>query len=340
MATKLSTRAILLSLFLGLAVFAGKPVATHGGGTKDAVADNVRKIVATAIQDNPGVGPALIRLLFHDCWVQGCDGSVLLDGSKTEKAAKNNIGLDGFAVIDEIKAKVGEDVSCADIVILAARDATFIVSRGKIDYNVTMGRMDGVKSSAAAADAVLPPSTFNITQLKANFAAKGFNTRELVALSGAHAVGVAHRSSFQDRLDNATATPIVPKYSKALTDDVEKQKKLQGTQDPIEPNNIRDKELAFRNASGYDDTGVDTSKAARGVLDNSYYHANLQNKVLFRSDWELRNDTTGVAGGVMATFEANANKWFLQFGNAMAKLSKLPADGTRFEIRKNCRKNN
>jgi peroxidase len=70
MATKLSTRAILLSLFLGLAVFTGKPVATHGGGTKDAVADKVRKIVATAIQDNPGVGPALIRLLFHDCWVQ------------------------------------------------------------------------------------------------------------------------------------------------------------------------------------------------------------------------------------------------------------------------------
>jgi hypothetical protein len=69
---------------------------------------------------------------------------------------------------------------------------------------------------------------------------------------------------------------------------------VQGTQDPIEPNNIRDTEFAFRNASGYDDTGVDTSKAARGcwTVDNSYYHANLQNNVLFRSDWELHNDTT------------------------------------------------
>jgi peroxidase len=73
-------------------------------------------------------------------------------------------------------------------------------------------------------------------------------------------------------------------------------------------------------------------------LDNSYYHANLQNAVLFRSDWELRNDTTGE--GTMETFKADANKWYLQFGKAMAKLSELPAEGTRFEIRKNCRKAN
>ena len=264
---------------------------------------------------------------------------MLLDGRNTEKEATNNIGLDGFDVIDKIKAKLPR-VSCADILVLAAREATFVVSRGKIDYAVKTGRMDGVVSSAAVADAVLPPSTFNFTELKANFAAKGFNTKELVALSSAHAVGVAHLSSFQDRLDDATATPINRMYRKALTDEVEEQKKLQGTQDPIEPNNIRDKEFAFRNAAGYDDTGVDTSDAAKGVLDNSYYHANLQNKVLFRSDWELRNDTTGVAGDVMATFKADANKWFLQFGKAMAKLSKLPAEGTRFEIRKKCRKSN
>jgi peroxidase len=31
--------------------------------------DKVNKIVAKAIEEKPGVGPALIRLLFHDCWV-------------------------------------------------------------------------------------------------------------------------------------------------------------------------------------------------------------------------------------------------------------------------------
>jgi peroxidase len=146
--------------------------------------------------------------------MQGCNGSVLLDsnpyGGKTEKEAENNIGLDGFDVIDKIKLDLDspEKVSYADIVVLAAREATFILSRGNIDYAVKTDRMDGVVYSTASADAVLLPPTFNITQLKANFATKGFNTRELVALSGAHAVGVAHLSSFADRLHGATATPI------------------------------------------------------------------------------------------------------------------------------------
>ncbi|XP_047094771.1 peroxidase 2-like [Lolium rigidum] len=335
MAMKLNTRAIVVSLCLVLVFFAGQPAAAHGDrGKKGTVGDKVYQIVAKEIRDNSGVGPALIRLLFHDCWVNGCDGSVLLDrkpyGSKTEKQAENNIGLDGFDVIDKIKAKLGDNVSCADIIVLAAREATFIVSREKIDYPVKTGRMDGVVSSAEVADHFLPPSTFDFEQLKANFDVKKFNTKELVALSGAHAIGVAHKSSFADRIDDATATPISLDYMNALKKDDK----------PIQPNNIRDKELAFRNASGYDPTGVDTTDTGKGVLDNSYYHANLQNTVLFRSDWELRNDTRGDAGGIMETFKEDAKEWYRQFGDAMAKLSKLPAEGTRFEIRKNCRKTN
>ncbi|CAM0958209.1 unnamed protein product [Alopecurus aequalis] len=332
----------LLSLYLGLAVFAGQPeAASYGapsGGKKEDVRDTVKRVVAKAIGGNPGVGAALIRLVFHDCWVHGCDGSVLLDrkpyGSKVEKDAKNNIGLAGFDVIDNIKSQLGspENVSCADLVVLAAREATFVLSRGKIDYAVRTGRMDGVVSSADDADAILPPSTFDVTQLKDNFAKKGFNPAELAALSGAHAVGVAHLSSFQDRLDNATATPISTDYQTALRKDVE-SKKTPTVQDPIEPNNIRDMDGTFRNAAGYDTTGVDI--AAKGVLDNSYYHANLQNRQLFRSDWELRTDD--VSGDAMATFEANATEWYKQFGSAMIKLSELPAVGSRFEIRKNCR---
>lgn len=283
---------------------------------------------------------------------QGCDGSVLLDtvpyGSGSgEKDAENNIGLEGFEVIDDIKAELlrladgYDNVSCADILVLAARQATAILSRGKIVYAVKRGRMDGVVSSAADADAVLPPSTFKIKQLKDNFKARGFNTRELVALSGAHAVGVAHLSSFVDRLNTATQSPISGAYQNALRSHTEAQKTAQGTNDPIEFNNIRDMDKQFQNAAGYVTTGVDVT--ANGVLDNSYYKANLQNRVLFRSDWELRNDTdTGAnnAGNALDEFGDNAGKWFLAFGQAMAKLSDIPADGPRFEIRKNCRKIN
>ncbi|GJM90704.1 hypothetical protein PR202_ga07009 [Eleusine coracana subsp. coracana] len=76
---------------------------------------------------------SVLRLHFQDCFVQGCDGSILLDdvdGTFTgEKTADMNINsVRGFEVIYQIKANVEAlcpgVVSCADILALAARDFT------------------------------------------------------------------------------------------------------------------------------------------------------------------------------------------------------------------------
>ena len=70
-------------------------------------------------------------------YFQGCDASVLIDSTPSNKAEKdsptNNQSLQGFAVIDNVKAKL-EDickgvVSCADIVAFAARDSIEIYSK-------------------------------------------------------------------------------------------------------------------------------------------------------------------------------------------------------------------
>lgn len=69
--------------------------------------------------------------------MQGCDGSVLLDGSASgpsEKDAPPNLTLrpEAFKIIEDLRSRVqkkcGRVVSCSDITALAARDAVFLVS--------------------------------------------------------------------------------------------------------------------------------------------------------------------------------------------------------------------
>ena len=59
--------------------------------------------------------------------LQVCDASILLSGSDSERTAFPNSGVRGFDVIDEAKAAVEAVcpgvVSCADIIVMATRDA-------------------------------------------------------------------------------------------------------------------------------------------------------------------------------------------------------------------------
>jgi len=96
----------------------------------------VTSVVEAQFRSNPGIAPGVLRLHFHDCFVEGCDGSVLLDPTKSnpnpEKTAFPDLTLRGFEVIDEAKRKLEAAcpgiVSCADILAFAARDSVQVVS--------------------------------------------------------------------------------------------------------------------------------------------------------------------------------------------------------------------
>ncbi|KAL2937426.1 Peroxidase 52, partial [Bienertia sinuspersici] len=149
----------------------------------------VTNTMRQAISKEPRMGASILRLLFHDCFVNGCDASVLLDDTTTftgEKNAFPNINsLRGFEVIDTIKSNVEAScsgiVSCADILALAARSAVFLVTNTN-----------------------LPPPTANLSTLISMFATQGLNARDMTALSGAHTIGQARCTTFRDHIYNDT----------------------------------------------------------------------------------------------------------------------------------------
>lgn len=159
-------------------------------GYYDLSCPNVETIVSNAVanayQQDAGTAPGLLRLHFHDCFVQGCDGSVLLDGPNSEKTAQPNFSLRGFDVVDTIKEAVEAAcpgiVSCADILAFAARDST--VQAGGATWSVPAGRYDGFVSIAAEAVAALPDPTFTVEQLTNSFSAVGLSQLDMLTLSG------------------------------------------------------------------------------------------------------------------------------------------------------------
>ncbi|VAI91219.1 unnamed protein product [Triticum turgidum subsp. durum] len=95
----------------------------------------VQGVLMEAHQSDPRIFASLIRLHFHDCFVQGCDGSLLLDtfdGMESEKDARpNNGSARGFEVVDAAKAALEDAcpgvVSCADILAIAAEISVELV---------------------------------------------------------------------------------------------------------------------------------------------------------------------------------------------------------------------
>ncbi|XP_020259547.1 peroxidase 5-like [Asparagus officinalis] len=259
---------------------------------------------------------------FHDCFVRGCDGSVLIDSTSSNTAEKdspiNNPSLRGFEVIDNAKTRLEAAcsgvVSCADILAFAARDS--VAWTGGFRYQVPAGRRDGRVSLSSDTFTNLPGPSLGVSQLTQSFANKGLTQDEMVTLSGAHTLGRSHCTSFSNRLYSFNSTvsqdpTLDPTYAAFL-----KRQCPQGSNDtslvvPMDP-------------------GSPTR------FDASYYNNIIANRGLFTSDQSLGSDS-GTSSQVRAN-AFNGGLWKSKFSQAMVKMGKIGVlTGSDGEIRKNCR---
>ncbi|XP_062209439.1 peroxidase 50-like [Phragmites australis] len=285
---------------------------------------NVETIVRGVVQQKKDATirttGSTIRLFFHDCFVEGCDGSVLIKstpGNPAERDASDNLSLafEGFETVLSAKAAVEAacpgQVSCADILALAARDA--IADSGGPFYQVELGRLDGLVSNASSVPGQLPEANQTIDQLLEVFKAHGLNMSDMVALSAAHSVGLAHCSKFAYRL-----------YS---------YQPGQPTDPTLNPNYAAF--LRSKCPDGGPDWMVLIDQATPAQFDNQYYRNLQDGGGLLGSDALLYTDNRTRP---MVDSWANSTEAFSKaFVNAVVKLGRVGVkSGAQGNIRKQC----
>ncbi|XP_059630470.1 peroxidase 12-like [Cornus florida] len=276
----------------------------------------VRKHLRKVFKEDVGLAAGLLRLHFHDCFVKGCDGSVLLDGSASgpsEKAAPPNLSLraGAFKVIEDLRELVhkecGRVVSCADITALAARDAVYL-SHGPY-YDVPLGRRDGLNfATINATRANLPPPSDNTSALITFFATKKLDATDLVALSGGHTIGLSHCNSFTAR--------------------------LYPNQDPTMDDSLAED---LKGICPTENTNTTTVMDIRtpNKFDNKYYIGLVNRQGLFTSDQDLYMDSR--TRDFVTSFADDQTLFFDQFVLSMIKMGQLSVlTGRKGEVRANC----
>ncbi|CAI9287394.1 unnamed protein product [Lactuca saligna] len=311
---KLST--FILCLWVLFGTTSGQLSANFYARTCPNFRSVITRAVNSAVASEARMGASLLRLHFHDCFVNGCDASVLLDDTANftgeKNAGPNSNSIRGFNVIDTIKTQLERQcpgvVSCADILSAAARDS--VVALGGPGWSTVFGRRDSTTASQSAANSNLPSPASSLSSLISSFSNKGFTANEMVALSGAHTIGQARCSVFRSRLYNE--------------------------------NNINSSfatSLRANCPSSGGDNNLSPLDSTATSFDNRYYNDLISQRGLLHSDQELSNG--GSADAQVRTYGSNPSVFFRDFAAAMVKMSNLsPLTGSSGQVRTNCRRTN
>ncbi|KAJ0743300.1 putative peroxidase [Helianthus annuus] len=277
----------------------------------------IKRVVEDALAQERRMGASLLRLHFHDCFVNGCDASILLDQTSTidseKNAGPNANSARGFEVIDKIKDEVDKVcgrhvVSCADILTVAARDS--VVGLGGPSWKAKLGRRDSTTASQTAANANIPAPSMDLPTLIKNFEDQGLDEEDLVVLSGAHTLGFAQCRTFRPRIySDSNIDPAFASHLRTICPQVGGDSTLA----PLDP--------------------------TPSSFDVKYFSNLVSKKGLLNSDQALLSG--GETAELVSKYSGSHEEFWEDFAESMIKMGDIkPLTGNRGEIRNNCRKVN
>ncbi|KAL1200632.1 Peroxidase 41 [Cardamine amara subsp. amara] len=279
----------------------------------------VRETITPKQGQQPTTAAGTLRLFFHDCFLEGCDASVLIATNSFNKAERDddiNQSLPGDAFDLVIRIKTALEltcpgvVSCADILAQATRDLVTMV--GGPSYEVKLGRKDGLESKAHKVRGNLPLANQSVLDMMSIFKKNGFTLKELVALSGGHTIGFSHCKEFSNRIfgpkpDPDLNTRLADKLKGLCKDFNTSNKVMAAFLDPVTP----------------------------GKFDNMYFKNLKRGMGLLASDQILFKDTS--TRPIVELYANNQTAFFEDFARAMEKLGALGVKGEGGgEVRRRC----
>ncbi|KAF4350877.1 hypothetical protein F8388_008059 [Cannabis sativa] len=279
----------------------------------------VAQITHDTVKVAPTLAAPLMRMHYHDCFVRGCEGSLLLNSAtnQSEKFATPNLSLRGFQIIDKIKTALEKEcpqvVSCADIVALVARDS--VAALNGPTWEVETGRRDGRVSNITEALRQLVPPFANITALRTAFSTRGLSAKDIAVLSGAHTIGTSHCTAFNNRLYNFTG---------------------KGDTDPTLDSEYID-ELKKKCKPADRTTLVEMDPGSFKTFDVKYFQVVAKRRGLFSSDSALLDDSETKTYVLSHASSSGTSSFFKDFGVSMVNMGRLGVlTGSAGEIRKVC----
>ncbi|KAL9225989.1 hypothetical protein vseg_001850 [Gypsophila vaccaria] len=279
---------------------------------------SIKALVRDAFSKNSTILPAFLRMQFHDCFVTGCDASILIDGPSSEKKAGANLSVRGHELIDSLKAFAEAQcpglVSCADIIAIITTEVLKL--GGGPDYAVETGRCDGLRSDMNDVD--LPGPSITALQSVNVFGNKNFTSEEMVALLGCHTVGIGHCEFFEDRLYSGT-----------------------NDFDPLMDPTLKSQLISLcpKDAGSNKFTFLDQNPTSSNKVDNSFFDQIIKQRGIFRIDQDIARDPSTAI--FVSRFAQNQTLFNSKLASAMLKLQAFRVlTGSQGEIRRNCRRFN
>ncbi|CAN6727573.1 unnamed protein product [Malus baccata var. baccata] len=187
-------------------------------------------------------------------------------------------------------------------------------------WDVPLGRKDSVTASLELAEANLPTPNEGLLKIISKFLYQGLSVTDMVALSGAHTIGMARCENVRERIYSGefeATSGFNPPSESHLSN-------LRSTCPPV----------------GGDNNVTAMDYVTPELFDNSFYQLLLKGEGVLNSDQEMYSSLLGIeTGEIVKKYAADPLAFFEQFSESMVKLGNIPNDESfeNGEVRKNCR---